>query len=75
MTNTEVAITLARFALEISDDCAVAGEIAEAHDAAHVARAFAALAKARGGAGAWLAERMVAYSKDADWFATQCAIG
>ena len=59
MTNTEVALTLAYCALEISDDCAIAGEITEAYDAACAARTYAALAQERGGAGQWLARRLM----------------
>lgn len=75
MTDTEVALTLAYCALEISDDCAIAGEIDEAHDAACAARVFAALAQARGGAGQWLARRLVDYSREAMRFASACALG
>ena len=82
MTPNEVALKLAEIALEISDDCAMAGDIDNAHEAAYVARRYCcevdsgdADSAAWDGDADWRAYLLSAYSHDADWFATQCSLG
>lgn len=80
MTNNEVALKLAQFCLEVSDACALAGEIAEAHDAADAARTYCRqVMRAECGEfdeyaihTAFTLER---FAYNADWFATQCLLG